>query len=143
MPRITNPIYLLVAFGLLLFDAGCGNDATEAPLPSAPAIVDTAPPIPPTGLLAEVGFHDVKLRWEPNLADPDFRGFTLTRTAAGADVAMLADPVNTTVFVDTHPFTGLATYTLCAVDGEGNVSAACVLVVDTSIDHVPSDITVP
>ncbi len=136
MTRTHGTLVVLAALSLLM--AGCGDDSPVAPVVEpqwTPApLPDTAPPATPTGVYAEVQSRRVKLRWNPNVTDLDCAGFLLSRTAAGATVHLLADPSHATVYVDTHPFAGIAVYEVYAIDGAGNLSAAATYVVDFVLD---------
>lgn len=97
---------------------------------------DLAPPAVPTGVYAQVRDLQIKLGWEANDTDPDCLGFILDRSAAGATVHLVTEPLDATAFVDTHPFAGVAVYRVFAVDTAGNVSAAATFAVDYFADGV-------
>ncbi len=142
MIRTSGTLVVLAALGLLA--AGCGDDSPVAPAAdrgltplSQP---DLAPPTTPTGVYAEVQVRHVKLGWDPNVTDPDCVGYRLFRTANGATVRLIADPLDVTVFVDTHPYAGVAVYEVYAVDAAGNTSAAATFAVDFYADGVERNI---
>jgi hypothetical protein len=132
MTRNHGPLVVLAALSLLM--AGCGADSPVTSIDDSvlppPTQLDTAPPATPTGICALVQVRRVKLGWDPNVTDPDCAGFILSRTASGATVHLIADPLDLTTFVDTHPYVGFAVYEVCAVDTAGNTSAAATFAVD-------------
>jgi hypothetical protein len=143
MTRTYQMLMVLVVsclVGTILLTAGCANDSPVAPAAVPPANpllqADSAPPATPTGVYAQVRARQVKVGWQPNVTDPDCVGFTLDRTAAGATVHLITVPHEATVFVDTHPFAGVAVYQVYAVDAAGNASAAATFAVDFYADGV-------
>jgi hypothetical protein len=119
---------ILLASILLLGLAACGGD-DPAPV-STPLVptIDTAPPAPPTGVSCANLASTVKVSWEAGDHDVDFVGIRLTRTAANGTVVLVDQPVDIDRWVDDHPFAGVATYAVTAVDEEGNESAAATVV---------------
>ncbi|WP_448611762.1 fibronectin type III domain-containing protein [Geodermatophilus sp. URMC 60] len=129
-------------------DTGLVNDRTYAytvqtsdtsgnrSAPSAPAVsatpTDLTPPAAPTGLAGGRGDGRAGLSWTAN-AEPDLASYRVLRD--GVEVA--------TVTGTTYLETGLVndrtyTYTLVAVDGHGNRSAA-----STPVGVTPTDLTAP
>jgi len=135
-------LILLLTLPLLLGLAACGSDDSPA-MPTAPP-VDTAPPVAPTGMSAStIGFNLVKVTWAPNVTDPDLVGYRLTRTGLGMTVVLMDSPQLVESFADDHPFAGLATYAVTAVDDAGNESPVAVVVHDYSIVRQPERATAP
>lgn len=128
---------LLLTLPLLLGLAACGSDDSPA-MPTAPP-VDTAPPVAPTGMTASTqGYNLVKIAWEPNVTDPDLVGYRLTRTGLGMTVVLMDSPQLVERFVDDHPFSGLSTYAVTAVDDAGNESPVVVVVHDYNCVRPPN-----
>ena len=129
--RKRTPTALAVAGVLVL--AACGSDdAPTAPPAAEPQLgPDTSPPASPAGLVTRnLALLRVKVAWQANVTDPDVVGYRLTRTGRERTVVLVDEPADITRFVDDHPFGGLATYAVTAVDAAGNESPAATIIHD-------------
>ncbi len=120
-----------VLLGLVLGLAACSSDSDSSSLanPVAPA-VDTAPPVAPTTVWTAKSLDLVKVSWDANVSDPDLAGYRLTRTGGDMTVVLIDQPIDVLRFVDDHPFAGVATYAVTAVDADGNESPATTITLD-------------
>jgi hypothetical protein len=135
---MTRRPLLLSILGILTVSlAACGGDDAAPPMTPATPAVDTAPPVAPTNLVSCAVGRDVKIAWQPNVSDPDFVGFRITRTGAGQTVVLVDEPVDIDRYVDDHPFEGVATYAVMAMDQAGNQSAAAQVIHDYFADCPP------
>ncbi len=118
---------LVLMLPLLLGLTACSSG--DSPVMPAAPLVDTAPPVAPTGLSASTeGLRLVKIAWQPNVTDPDLVGYRLTRTGCGMTVVLMDTPQLVERYVDDNPFAGLATYAVTAVDDAGNESPVALVV---------------
>jgi len=118
-----NPTRLLIVpviFILCLTLTSCSDSETSVVTPPPP---DTAPPAVPTGLATCAGDCVVKISWDPNVVDSDFRGFNVYRLNAEESWDLTAEPIATSTFVDTSPLTSQCIYRVTSVDFTGNESA--------------------
>ncbi len=129
VPGLLLPLLLLSACGGGDGPTAPADQADPAPRP-APAI-DTSPPASPSGLATcALPLRRVKIAWDPNVTDPDVVGYRLIRHSGGADVRLQVEPTPETHFVDDHPYAGVATYRVTAVDAAGNESPAATITHD-------------
>lgn len=123
-------LQIVITCLLALVLAACGSDDAAAPVAPPTPVVDTAPPAAPTHLVSSAAGRDVKIAWQPNVSDPGFLGFRITRTGAGQTVVLVNEPVDIDRYVDDHPFEGVAIYAVTAMDQAGNESAAVQVIHD-------------
>jgi len=101
----------------------CSGCSTDEASPAAPgAVIDTAPPAVPTGLVAAVSDLRLKLQWEPN-TDLDLAGYRVYEMAYGGVHALVTEPIADNHWTDPSPQSNPCDYAVTAVDAAGNESA--------------------
>ena len=78
----TARTFSLIALTLLLAGVltGCGDDTLTPTAVTVPTVtLDGTPPAIPTGVMAATTGTMVKIRWEPNVTDPDLAGYLVYR----------------------------------------------------------------
>jgi hypothetical protein len=95
--------------------------------------VDVFPPAVPAGLEATAGLNAIELAWERN-TEPDFKGYRIFRSTAGAPFEMIAEGIESPNYSDKKVESGKKyRYAIEAIDQAGNASAKC----------APAEITAP
>ncbi len=116
-------------YTVVAVDAAGGRSPESDPVDATPA---DAPPVAPTGLVADAGDAEVALTWDVN-GEPDIDGYILLRD--GVEIATLTG----TSYVDTDVINGTTyTYTVVAVDAVGGRSPESDPVDATPVDAPPS-----
>ncbi|OFV89780.1 MAG: hypothetical protein A3G76_00365 [Acidobacteria bacterium RIFCSPLOWO2_12_FULL_65_11] len=91
--------------------------------PACVTLIDTFPPLAPTGLQAVAGEGTISLIWDAN-AEMDLDGYVVMRAVRPGEafISITPDPIHETTFRDEVPAGGLYAYAVVAVDRAGNRS---------------------
>jgi hypothetical protein len=124
-----RPYQILIVSVMLSTCLALGGCSDSDPPVTGP-VIDTAPPIMPTGLKSCTGDCVVKIFWDPNITDADLEGFRVYRMAFDQTWRLTQTPLNETKFVDWAPLGGECLYGVTAVDASGNESGWSMILVN-------------